>query len=402
MPPKRTAEDPPAASSKRSKTGAASSSSANANAATDSEQSKPRSKRWSAVSVSRNLEGSYNEKNDYDTYECLCQPRVDGRMDDDHDEDDEDPSASASESENEDENDEPREKKDKCDTGKTCMCHKLAADNPEYPITVTAAGYQKFITQMIHTDVRCPDFFSMYVFNDFQGYGILEVLENLVLDFIEAKDNWKEQWAVCEAIPLYCLTGATTPLGMVDSADSVRAIWRLVGQMFLTMLATFESKGLLKPASEVKNLGFVMASYLPLAQDLRDSGCLEEDDSDDGAFDFSAFDSYIVAYAKKHNIKLQGVSNIEELVKEIEDAEFESFKLPARGADPWKWAAGHKAYNKEHGPNPMVDKKKMGGDSFDVTSWTSAKRKKYAFDKKDPLGKNEINAIKEGMVLQMG
>ncbi|KAL4790687.1 hypothetical protein BDV19DRAFT_330387 [Aspergillus venezuelensis] len=211
----------------------------------------------------------------------------------------------------------------------------------------------------------------MYVFNDFQGYGILEVLENLVLDFIEARDNWEEQWADCEAIPLYCLTGATMPLGMVDSADSVRAIWRLIGQMFLTMLATFASKGLLKPDSEVKNLGFVMALYLPLAQDLRDSGCLE-DDRDDGTFDFFAFDSYIVAYAKKYQIKLQGVSNIDESVKEIENAEFESFKLPARGADPWKWAAGHKAYNKEHGPNTMVDRKKMGGDSFDITSWTSA------------------------------
>ncbi|KAL4790686.1 hypothetical protein BDV19DRAFT_393848 [Aspergillus venezuelensis] len=127
MPPKRIAEDLPATSSQ-------------ARTIQTSEQA--------VVScMSRNLEGSYNEKNDYDTYECLCQPRVDGKMDVD-DEDDEDPFASASESENEeDENDGPREKTDKCDTGKTCMCHKSAAENPEHPITVTGAGYQKFITK---------------------------------------------------------------------------------------------------------------------------------------------------------------------------------------------------------------------------------------------------------------
>jgi hypothetical protein len=54
----------------------------------------------------------------------------------------------------------------------------------------------------------------MYIFNDYEGYGILEVLQNLVLDFIEAKDNWKEQWAVCESIPLYWISNALMPFTM--------------------------------------------------------------------------------------------------------------------------------------------------------------------------------------------
>jgi hypothetical protein len=42
----------------------------------------------------------------------------------------------------------------------------------------------------------------------------------------------------------------------------------------------------------------------------------------------------------------------------------------------------------------------IGGDSLDITTWTSAERKKKAYDKKDPLGK-EIDAIKEGLILDL-
>ncbi|KAJ4294715.1 hypothetical protein N0V88_004949 [Collariella sp. IMI 366227] len=32
-------------------------------------------------------------------------------------------------------------------------------------------------------------------------YRILEMLQNLILDFDEAAGNYKEQWAVCKALP---------------------------------------------------------------------------------------------------------------------------------------------------------------------------------------------------------
>ncbi|KAL5043050.1 hypothetical protein BDW71DRAFT_188819 [Aspergillus fruticulosus] len=381
MPSKRSA-DAPAGSSKRSRT----------SAITQGEEAlapKPASKRWSAVSVSRNIAFSFAENADYDAYKCLCQARVDGKSADggeDEDEDDDD------EEDEEDVNDRP---KAKCDMGKTCMCNKPAEEYPGYHLTISKAGHNKFIDQIVHTNVRTPDSFGMYVYNDFAGYGVWEVLQNLAVDFTEAKDNWKEQWAVCQALPFYWMSGAFMPFLMID-ADSVKSTFRLLGQMFLTMLATFESRNLLKPDSEVKNVGMVMALYLSLADELREY--FESDD--DGQPDFSRFDHYILAYAKKYNMELQGPSKTDELVEAIED-EDDEVKLPAPSADPWNWDKAYKTYAKEYGAISMIQKKGMGGDSFDITSWTSARRKQYSFSKKDPLGKEEMNAIKQGMVMQI-
>lgn len=207
MPRKRAAADSNTSSSKSQKSTATQS---------PNRSTKPRSKRCSAVSVSANLEKSYEEHCDYNAYRCLCQGRVDGKFDnddedddDDEDEDDEDEDESEGE-----ENDATRSSKAKCDGGKTCICQKPAAEHPDHPLTITVAGWEKFAHQMIHTNLRIPGNFGMYIFNDFAGYGVLEILQNLVLDFVEAKDNWKEQWAVCEAIPFYWMSEAPMPFSM--------------------------------------------------------------------------------------------------------------------------------------------------------------------------------------------
>lgn len=44
----------------------------------------------------------------------------------------------------------------------------------------------------------------------------------------------------------------------------------------------------------------------------------------------------------------------------------------------------------------------IGGDTLDITTWTSEERKRKSFDKKDPLGKAEIDAIKNGLVMSLG
>lgn len=53
---------------------------------------------------------------------------------------------------------------------------------------------------MTMMSLRCPDNFDMHIYNDFEGMGVMEVLENLVIDFMESEDNWREQWVVCEAL----------------------------------------------------------------------------------------------------------------------------------------------------------------------------------------------------------
>jgi hypothetical protein len=172
--------------------------------------------------------------------------------------------------------------------------------------------------------------------------------------------------------------------------------------MFLAMLATMESRNLLEPGSDVQDLGVVVRLYLSLANELRrdcDEPCLDE------SFDVSRFDAYVVAYAKKHQLHLKDPSNIGKLMENFEDEgddeTRESIELPPCSADPWKWRAAHEAYAANYGKISSIGKKGMGGDSFDISTWSSTKRMKHNFDGIDPLGEKEIDTIVQDIVAQL-
>ncbi len=192
MPPKRAA----------SGSGASTTSSSSKKAKTSSQTSTqtdepPRSLRWSAVSGSANADADYkttwkNPQKFY-SYVTICPPVADeddedGELDDEvKDEDDEDSEGS------------------KCGK-KGCICFKPISENPEHPWIISQAGYRKYITQHIHFSLRDPDNFNMYTFNDHAGYGCLEVVQNLFLDYVEsAERGWMEQWAVCEGFALWLM-----------------------------------------------------------------------------------------------------------------------------------------------------------------------------------------------------
>jgi len=175
-----------------------------------------KSKRWSAVSGSANLEVAYRidtkDKNKAYKFVCMCQVPFstgEGDSDDEDDWDDED--------EEEQDQDSDKPKRARCDGGKTCLCDKAAADHPDHPWKLTYAGKAKFFAQRTHAGLRDPDRFSMYTHNDHANYGVLELVENLINDFEEAGDNWKEQWAVCEALALFLKTDYAMPMTMYAS-----------------------------------------------------------------------------------------------------------------------------------------------------------------------------------------
>lgn len=157
-----------------------------------------------------------------------------------------------------------------------------------------------------------------------------------------------------------------------------------MGRMFLTMLARLEREQLLQDQnSEVKNLGLIMALFIKLASELRGGSLLEDGDEEtvkksSPRFKFkpSEFDGYILAYANKFAITLRGPIDIDELVAELDtDA-----KLPASGQDPWGWNTALKSYSKDYAISPPMGggKATIGGDSLDITTWSSAERKRYA------------------------
>lgn len=180
------------------------------------------------------------------------------------------------------------------------------------------------------------------------------------------------------------------------------------------MLAKLERQKLLKPDSEVRNIGLVMGMYAKLANGMRnDLGLFEdksggEDDDDEEDEDEEGenanskkapsrkkmnpdrFESYIFAYAKKYNVDLRGPLDVDKL-------DVEEVGLPKVGADPWGWTACLKIYKDNHGRG-----KKIGGDHYDITAMSSAERKRSSHNGKDPLDRKEIEALKEGLVLQVG
>ena len=168
----------------------------------------PRNKRWSAVSASANADMAYQKflKETPDAYEYVCVCKRPGGEDDEEEESEDD------ESENDEE--EGKNQPIECDRGQTCLCRKPAADHPDHPWTFTKAAMDKLTTYCIMVDLRDPDSFSMYIFNDYSGYGAIELAQNLLLDFQEASGNWKEQWVVCETLVLLLVGNWLAPMNM--------------------------------------------------------------------------------------------------------------------------------------------------------------------------------------------
>ncbi|KAK6362994.1 hypothetical protein TWF730_000442 [Orbilia blumenaviensis] len=428
MPPKRAAPSASSnAASKRPRLAAEGSDSNSTNIATTNVnatvQLPPRpSKRWAKVSGSRNLDNDYKlAARNPPRYICLCtaphklgrggedEEEGDGWDDDDDDDDDEEEEEEDDGNTYEDmgevEVNASARSRGKCDGGKTCICSKPADEHPDHTWKLSFAAKRKFFNQRAHCDLRDPDNFGMHTYNDHASYGIVESLENLVLDYAEAKDDLDEQWVVCETLGYFIPTDYNDPLYRIDDAGRANTLCILLGRLFMSMLARLEREGLLAPDSRIKNLSTIMGLWMLAAEEFRGQGCLEDNEEeeqlgpkkDKKKWNPSLFDSNVLAYAKKYHINFSGAhkaaEDIEENVDEID--------LPIPGsnsgpnADPFGFYPALKKYKSDHG-TPLI-----GGDKLDITTFTSAERKHAAFDGRDPLGKREMTALKQGLVLMM-
>ncbi|KAI5864088.1 hypothetical protein GGS23DRAFT_562854 [Durotheca rogersii] len=376
MPPKRRSSGSGSSEQKKAKT---------------PEDEPPRSERWAAVSGSANADADYKTtwKNPDRWYSFVTICPLD---DDDDDESDTD---------NGDRKDPGRTK---CGEG-NCFCLKPVAENPDHPWIISQAGYRKHSTLSILMSLRNPDNFDMYTFNDHCGYGALEVVQNVLLDYVEAAGRgWREQWAVCEGLALWLICSGSNFLTTVGDSEYVNETFRLIGRMFLNMLAELDKKSLLGDATDVKSIGTTMAMYLEIMANARASGALEEVKKNTSTkFNPGRSDDAILTYANQRGVTLQGPRDVDELTAGLNG----DIELPSAGAgDLWGWKAGLKRYETKYAKVTVYVSKKngvrIGGDALDITTWTSAKRKAANFDKKDPLGKREMDAIKNGLVIQLG
>lgn len=98
---------------------------------------------------------------------------------------------------------------------------KKATEHPGHPWLITMAGIQKTIAVTFQAQVRDPDTLGMHTYSDHFGYGMRELAQNLLLNFDQAKGDWKKQWSICEAMIMFFVRQITDPLfGYVATSPS--------------------------------------------------------------------------------------------------------------------------------------------------------------------------------------
>ncbi|KAF1834549.1 hypothetical protein BDW02DRAFT_568937 [Decorospora gaudefroyi] len=277
-----------------------------------------------------------------------------------------------------------------------------------------------------------PDNFGMYLCNDWQGWGMQEIGENVMIEYDKAfhsKGNKRleDLWVVVSAVGLWL--NEDEHIGLLINNEDGSTTCKLIGLIgcaLLSTLAATEAAGELKPDSRFLDLTLVISYYFEISHDLPDYGIEGE---------CVAWRREAVKYFKKGKLDPEkGLSatkvRMEKLEKagdydgDDEDADAETVDEPvaegqnanqeaagekavsppskgkakrASGGvqsdekDPWKWADKFKAYKKGRGSS-------MGGQKYDITKMSRTDRAAAAFDGKDPLAGVPVKELKEDMV----
>ncbi|KAK4116051.1 hypothetical protein N656DRAFT_786541 [Canariomyces notabilis] len=311
---------------------------------------------------------------------CLCRAPFSTGDDDDDEEEHEDEDEDGVETEKAQKSE--KEPRARCDAGKTCLCNKPAEEHPDH------VWKAQILRPACLLCVAKPGLLPHVHVNDHSMYGVLEVIQILILDFDEAAGDYKEQWAVCEALAFF-LQDEGMELTQIEDGDLADATFLFCGRMFMSMPATLEREHLLKKDSEIKNLGQIMSLFKDIAIALRNYGILEDSNkealgpvSDKKSWIPHAYENQIYAYALKYGIELVPVGKGSRATSELKG----DSDLPVPESN-----TGGKA--------DPTSKTPIGGDLLDITTWSSSERKAKNFNKKDPLGKKELDALKQGMVM---
>ncbi|KAL5415887.1 hypothetical protein PMIN03_002464 [Paraphaeosphaeria minitans] len=175
-----------------------------------------------------------------------------------------------------------------------------------------------------------PDFLGMYIYNDWYGYGIQELLENLasrhfsslmhLIDFSwlvkfdaglkkKTDEGRVSMWAALSSMVLWLTEGPGTDYIMNDDGERTEEISALTGTALLSGLASIEEAGELKADSKFLDLGIVITSFLFWAKDHERYGI--EDES-------VAWRAPAVAYFDRSGFGFdKGISGTEDLLKKF-------------------------------------------------------------------------------------
>ncbi|KAH9875132.1 hypothetical protein J1614_004622, partial [Plenodomus biglobosus] len=314
-----------------------------------------------------------------------------------------------------------------------------AAKHPDHKWIIMSSAFLKHDLLSRKAKYCNPDNFNMYLYNDWHGWGLQEIIENQLLDFDKAfreKDEKRlnDMWAVISAMGLWFNTAeGIQALYMNEDGPTTCDLIGLVGCALITTLAVVEDEGELKRDSKLLDLPLVIGEFLEFAYELPAMGIEGE---------CMAWRKEAVAYFKRGKLDVKkGVFATDMRIEQFEKGEDDaaevlgsdgpltegSASLPisipgdddeekentspanskpisppssarkrkldeTKGAkDKWQWHVKLTAYKKKRSP-------KMGGQHYDITKMSKAARAKAAFDNKDPLAGVPAKDLKENLI----
>lgn len=181
----------------------------------------------------------------------------------------------------------------------------------------------------------------------------------------------------------------------INNRDRADAAAQLVGWIFLDMAASKAKKSLPIQGPVVRNTGLVMALFIRFASEMRQRGLLRREKE---LFkNSSRFDDFIRELATVHDVRFDRVGGLEPLPSPVDlSAEdqggYESGLFPELA----------NYYAKSWGSRPcQYPDLAIGGDSCDITTWSSTERKGHSISGRDPLNQVDIESLKLGNTMQV-
>ncbi|KAI1258102.1 hypothetical protein MGN70_001148 [Eutypa lata] len=275
---------------------------------------------------------------------------------------------------------------------KDTPANKPAAEHPDYKWISMWRTWTKCCDLKKRAFYTCPDAFGMYIYNDFNGYGIQELVQNTLIDFDKEfskkthnDDRLNEMWCIASSFVHWLLQDELGPWFMMDDGELFTATNEMIDLMFVTVLNELDQANLLKSDSRIKDLGLVMACFLQWSDIQEEFGAT----GDEGGVDLP---KEIIAYAKKAGIDLKNVG-LHGIKEKLEQHGYDAVE-PLSGnakADRWAWKKKFTAFKKDNGIT--------AGEKYNILKMSRKERASYAFDKKDPLKSVSEKDLREGNIM---
>ncbi|KAJ4111353.1 hypothetical protein NW768_011931 [Fusarium equiseti] len=244
---------------------------------------------------------------------------------------------------------------------------KLASLHPDWPFYFTMRAKDRMNWWLCEALKRNQDDFDLHIYNDFNAYGMHELMENIFLQFnsvFKAKASYRDFWPEVEGLALILL-GDIVRYEMCDDPKKCESISEMVGYLTLATIDALKKQGVFKPDSEIKNLGLVLFMLVRWGREQI-------------AYEFSeeccSWIYKVIDLAEEADIELTLPNNFDRHYDEIVDKRDKRAKDMSRWNNV-NWGTKLKAYGNEHGDGPT----RIGGQNYDITKMPKAQRDRHSF-----------------------